>query len=150
MPSACSSFHVRACRSSHYLLPSHLVCCPSWPVSAYSTRLPLTRVHGLHLMPRTWRCQICKSHRSQWPRTCQVCKRWVLPGCNPEWCLAQDEGSEDKPRPAICKECFVSVRQAIAPLTRTMPRALEVVRDRNWVLHKFGKQPDVMLLSHSF
>ena len=101
-------------------------------------------------MGRTWRCQICKSHRSQWPRTCQVCKRWVLPGCNPEWCLAQDEGSEDEPRPAICKECFVSVRQAIAPLTRTMPRALEVVRDRNWVLHKFDKQPDVMLLSHSF
>ena len=90
-----------------------------------SHTVALSRVRGVQHMGPSTRCQICWSHRSQYPRTCQVCKRTVLPGCNAERCLAQGEWCEDGPRPSICRECFASMRQAIAPLTRTLPRALE-------------------------
>ena len=96
-------------------------------------------------------CQVCCAHRSTFTRCCDVCRRGVNPGCFPEHCLAQD-GCWDEPpqRRTLCKDCFVSMSQAILPLAAVLPDALLIVVRNNTGNHRYGAQTAIELASASY
>ena len=50
----------------------------------------------------------------------------------------------------MSKDCFVTLRQAIAPLAHTLHRALDIVMRQNNGLHRYDMRYNVMQLQDSF
>ena len=141
------NFLLRKCRKDlHDILQSHICARKFWLISG-----PLPFQTQCESMVRVYRCQVCRQHRSPYPRQCICCKRWVNPGCHPQLCLAQDGArSPEGPRPSVCKDCFVTLRQAIAPLARTLHQALDIIMRQNNGLRRYDRRYDVMQLHDSF
>ena len=96
-------------------------------------------------------CQVCWNHKSSCSRWCDVCQRRVNPGCIPEYCLAQDGHDAEPPgRRTLCKDCFISMSQAILPLASTLPEALAIVERNNRGHHRYGAQHAIERASGSF
>ena len=50
----------------------------------------------------------------------------------------------------MSKDCFVTLRQAIAPLAQTLHQALDIIMRGNNGLHRYDMRYDVMQLQDSF
>ena len=95
-------------------------------------------------------CQVCWAHRSAGQRICHVCRRRVNPGCVPEYCLAQDGFWDEPPgRRTLCKDCFISMEQAILPLAAVIPDALIIVATSNGGRHRWRAQDAIERLQRS-
>ena len=101
-------------------------------------------------MARRQLCQVCGLRRSGFRRMCHVCRRRVGPGCWP-YCLAQD-GSLEWPQTkrSLCKDCFLSLQQAILPLAVTVPEALVIVAELNRGKHCWHPRDAIERTSTSF
>ena len=96
-------------------------------------------------------CQVCWNHKSSCSRWCDVCQRRVNPGCIPEYCLAQDGHRAEPPgRRMLCKDCFISMSQAIRPLAAVLPEALQIVVRNNGGTHRWNAHTAIERRSQSY
>ena len=97
-------------------------------------------------------CQVCHVHYriASW-LVCHCCRRGVNDRCYPENCLAQYGMWDDPERGRnLCKDCFVSMSQAILPLAAVLPDALVIVVRNNAGTNRSRGQTPIELTSESY